>query len=236
MGTQEPKILFPVLGKPLLAHLVELLQPLVHQLVVVCAPSFDDRIRDTLDGICRMAHACVVQPTPQGMADAVLCAEKVVHHPNTLVIWGDQIAIRPQTLKQCQTLHEAHSDAVLTFPTTKKPNPYIRLVRNRRGRITAIEEAREGTLTEVEGENDCGVFCFRTGPLFRALHQYRFDPRCRGNKTQEYNLLPLIPLIDQGSGQVLTLPVDDPAEAQGINTKEEALAVERTLLRRQDAS
>ena len=232
LGFASAKIFYPILGKTLLNHLVTLLKTTVDQIVVVTARETRGAVEGELARLTTLPHACAVQPSAKGMADAVLCAEPYVHHDNTLVIWGDQITIRPETLRHAQKQHTANPKARATLPTFKRPHPYIRFVRNTQGLLTGVQEAREGTLKAESGESDCGVFCFQTGILFEALHQHQNNPACRGAQTGEYNLLPLIPLLETGAGDVQTFAVHDRDETQGLNTPEEAKQVEAILSRR----
>ena len=77
------------------------------------------------------------------------------------------------------------------------------------------------------GESDTGFFCFETAALRRLLDRLRAEGSV-GTATREFNLLPVIPLAAQRE-VVLTPRVMRLQETVGVNTREDAAAVEAFL-------
>jgi hypothetical protein len=114
--------------------------------------------------------------------------------------------------------HQSTVNARCTMPTFVRDNPYIHLQSDRTGRLVKVLQAREGDPMPETGESDCGLFCFDTAALFEALSAARDLPRMRGALTGEWNLLPLLELLDDGPGQLNCVRVDDVIQTVGINT------------------
>ncbi len=177
--------------------------------------------------------AIAIQPEPKGMADAVLCSRPAVKSDHCLVLWGDQILLRKETIAACVSLHEQRTDARLTFPTVEREQARTSvLIGIQKAALPEFTKRGKKPFRFHSGENDCGLFLFQTQALFDILNKNQDDPRYRGKRTSEYNLLPLIPLLDQSDGDVATLKIEDDAESIGINTQEEGRMVEALLKQR----
>ena len=50
-----------------------------------------------------------------------------------------------------------------------------------------------------------------------------------GTITSEFNLLPILPRFELGKDSVFTIRINDISETYGINTKEDALLIEKLL-------
>jgi bifunctional UDP-N-acetylglucosamine pyrophosphorylase / glucosamine-1-phosphate N-acetyltransferase len=229
LGSAQPKILYPILGRPILSWLVELLDPFCGSFVFVLSPSARASVEAVLLSFMEKPFSLAIQNEPRGMADAVLCSEPFVKTPSCLVLWGDQILLRKETVANAVARHEDRPGSPLTLPTVLREKPYIHFARDERGRITRVYQAREEKIPVLQGESDCGLFLFNTAALFKVLRQEEANPEYHGRETKEYNLLPLIPLWDKGKTGITTLRIEHRDESMGINTPEEARAVEELL-------
>ncbi len=221
LGFHQPKLLYPVLGKPLFEWCLDRLKPYCKRFVLILAPGVDRLVRPRLEELVPGDFSLVLQEKPLGMGHAVQQAQPVVHTPYSIVMWVDQIALSDRTLSACLTLAHAHPAAKLIFPTVHRAQPYIRFERDPEGRIRTVHQAREEDMPITEGENDCGIFFFRSKSLFRALTEAG-EAVLLGKKTREMNLLPVIPWLDQEPGDVITLRIRQAEESMGLNTDAEA--------------
>jgi bifunctional UDP-N-acetylglucosamine pyrophosphorylase / glucosamine-1-phosphate N-acetyltransferase len=228
LQSSMPKILYPVLGRPIASWLVELLQPVCQDVVFVLSPDGRPRIEPVLRALNNRI-LIAIQDEPRGMGDAVLQSEMFAKTRNVLVIWGDQIAFRTRSLLQCIVLHQSRANAILTMPTVIRSNPYINLVRDKNDVIIEVQQARENEIASDVGENDCGIFLFNRDALFRLLHESIGGEVLLGKKTKEFNLLQILPLCEQGRGSVMTMRLNDPSETLGINTVDDALLIVECL-------
>jgi bifunctional N-acetylglucosamine-1-phosphate-uridyltransferase/glucosamine-1-phosphate-acetyltransferase GlmU-like protein len=172
----------------------------------------------------------VTQKIATGMGDAVALALPAIETPLVTIVWGDQVALRRDSVEACLRLQQGPLAPDVTCPTVLRDRPYIHFERDTRGCITALRQAREGDSMPERGESDTGFFCFRTAVLVRLLGKLRASPRSTGNGTGEFNLLPVIPLA-ASQGVVLTPRLMSVEETVGINSPEDAAAVEEFLRR-----
>jgi bifunctional UDP-N-acetylglucosamine pyrophosphorylase/glucosamine-1-phosphate N-acetyltransferase len=230
LGSDLPKILYPIAGRPILSWLADALAPVCAQYVLVLSAA----ARPVVDPVAREMFGAnleiAIQDQPTGMADAVRIALRSTRTDFALVVWGDQVALRETTVLACAALHEARPNAALTFPTVLKRNPYIDIERDESGRIVRVRQAREGEIEREIGENDCGLFLFTARRLRAMLDS--IPGSGRGALTGETNLLQLLPAFESGPGSVASVRITDADEALGVNTPEDAAAAAKILTAR----
>ena len=231
LGYGLPKILYPILGQTVLQHLINLFHEFCSSFVVVASPNGGQAIQKEFESCCQSTDfRIVIQEEPKGMAHAIWQARCIVKTPNTLVVWGDQICLRNNTIFYTLAYHQNHAENILTFPTVMKKNPYIHFHRDNAGKILKVLQKRENEIKMEVGENDCGFFCFSTHSLFYLLKKSLSSRDALGSQTKEINLLQLFPQFENIAGQVNTLRIAHEEETLGINTIQEALTAE-TILR-----
>jgi bifunctional UDP-N-acetylglucosamine pyrophosphorylase / glucosamine-1-phosphate N-acetyltransferase len=231
LGFHRPKILYPVAGRLILEWLLDFLRPNCSALVFVLSPDGVADVAGELESRIPGRFQVVVQETPTGMGDSVALALPVVETPHVAIVWGDQVALRRDSVEACMRLQQGPLAPDLTCPTVLRDRPYIHFERDARGSITALRQAREGDPMPQRGESDTGFFCFRTAVLVRLLGQLRATVCATGNGTGEFNLLPVIPLAVR-HGLVLTPRLMSVEETIGLNCAEDAVALEEILRRR----
>jgi len=233
LGFHRPKILYPVAGRPILDWLLDFLSPNCSELVFVLSPDGAADVSSELARRLPGRYKVVIQETPTGMGDAVALALPVVRTPHTVVVWGDQVALRRWSVEACLRLQQGPLAPDMTCPTVMRDRPYIHFERNAQGRIAALLQAREGDVMPARGESDTGFFCFRTPVLVRLLEDLRRMP-ANGRGTGEFNFLPVIPMAAR-QGTVITPRLMSVEETVGVNSAEDAGGLEE-FLRRTHAS
>jgi bifunctional N-acetylglucosamine-1-phosphate-uridyltransferase/glucosamine-1-phosphate-acetyltransferase GlmU-like protein len=245
MGLAYPKTLFPIAGKPILGHILTASDGVVDTAMVVVSATGKVAVEEYLKTAGWNHARTAIQEKPIGMADAVSVGVRAYGDDQAcdyLVIWGDQVTVRRETLEKV-VAHHCSTGAWLTFPTSWRASPYIHIVRDANGRVCGVLEAREGDAMPSEGESDCGVFLVRGEVIKQGLSDLRtrtWDSRtqrfCRldgsPSHTGEFNFLPLIGLWALQGALVEALCVATPDETRGVNTVAEVVCVERSLLKR----
>lgn len=229
LGSDRPKILYPVGGRLLIEWLLDFLEPNCSRLIFVLSPAGVAEVRPELERLIPGRFEIVVQKVPLGMGDAVELALPAVRTPHLAIVWGDQVALRRTSVEACLRLHEGPLRAPVTCPTVFRANPYIHFDRDNDGRITGLRQAREGDAMPTEGESDTGFFCFETETLRRLLPAVRQDPLQAGRATGEFNFLPVIPFAARQGLDILSPGLMTLAETVGINSAGDAAAVETFL-------
>jgi bifunctional UDP-N-acetylglucosamine pyrophosphorylase/glucosamine-1-phosphate N-acetyltransferase len=232
LGFDQPKILFPIAGASILEWLIYLLKPVSRRFVFVLSPGgaapVEAAASRLLPGRCIIA----LQPEPRGMADAIRCGLPQVETKHTLIVWGDQVAVRPASLEFLMRLHQGIAQPAAVCPTLRRSRPYIHFERGESGCLVRILQAREGDSMPEQGESDSGVFLFRTEALRQYLPRLLDSDECIGKQTGELNFLPIFPMLDVEAGQLITAPIMSEAESVGVNSPADAAYLERHLLTR----
>jgi len=231
LGFHRPKILYPVAGRPILDWLLDFLEPNCSALVFVVSPDGVSDVTAELNRRIPGRFEVVIQKTPTGMGDAVALALPAVRTPYAAVVWGDQVALRRESVETCLALHQGPLQPDITCPTVLRANPYIHFERDEQGNLTGLRQAREGDAMPETGESDTGFFGFRTSRLAELLHTMRAEGRGSGGGTGEFNLLPVIPRAALAGGRVLTPRHMSVEETVGVNSAPDAKLVEEFLRR-----
>lgn len=229
LGFHLPKILFPVAGRPILDWLLDLLLPNCATAVFVLSPDGRADVEPALEQRAPGRYRIAIQETPTGMGDAIAVGLGAVDAPYAAVIWGDQVAIRPESADAILRLHQGPIEPHITVPTVLRKAPYIHFERDAAGRISRLLQAREGDAMPAEGESDAGFFCFQSGALRQLLADTRRDPNLFGARTKEFNLLPVIPYAAATGMRVLSPQLLRMEETVGINSVDDAARLEPYL-------
>lgn len=224
-----PKVLVPVLGRPMLDWLVELYEPWVERLIVIANPASRSLVSEHLSKLA-VPSTVMVQESPTGMLDAILVARPIVEASaaeQVWITWCDQIGVHPRTVETLAQLSDSSPSAAIVMPTCTREEPYIHLQRGLDGRIARVLHRREGDAMPTVGESDMGLFSLSKRAFVTDLYDYAAAAAI-GEGTGERNFLPFIPWVEPRGG-VVTFPCVEPQESTGVNTREELEFIEQYL-------
>jgi len=213
MYSHTPKILHTILGKPLIAFVVDLAHT-INSAAVVCVVSRNARdVRRILGQRVRYA----VQPIPRGTGDAALKGIAKTHHDNILILYGDVPLLQPTTLQTLMNHHRTHK-AALTFLTCTVANPfgYGRVLRYR-SKVQGIVEQGDATPQQQRiREINTGIYYGTKSLLVSALNSLTTN-----NRQKELYLTDVIRVFLKRRHKVIGLMIDSEDEIMGINSKAE---------------
>jgi bifunctional UDP-N-acetylglucosamine pyrophosphorylase / glucosamine-1-phosphate N-acetyltransferase len=220
MYSDLPKVLHPLGGRPLLAHVLEAARSLSPSQLCVVIGHGAERVRESL---AAPDIAWAVQEQQLGTGHAVMQALPQLRDEGTvLILYGDVPLIAPQTL---QALTEAASGGALALLTQQLENPrgYGRIVRDGSGRVTRIVEEKDASEPErAIREVNTGILAVARKRLDGWLSRLRND-----NAQGEYYLTDVIAMaVAEG----VEIAVRQPAaahESLGVNSKVELAYLER---------
>lgn len=224
-----PKLLYPVEGRPMLEHLLDMYSDFVDRFIVVVSPAAKARVAGVIGNGDRRID-WVEQAKPTGMLDAILAAQNPVRRQRpryVWITWCDQIAVTGRTIRGLALRTGPAALDAMVFPTLRQRPPYVHWVRDARGRITDVRQRREGDPMPDEGETDIGLFALRSDTYLEALPEFAASAR-RGPRTRERNFLPFVPWLSRRE-RISTFKAVDPIEAIGINTPADLRLVEDHL-------
>jgi len=217
MRSSLVKVLHPLNGMPMIAHVLDLCQRLGLKRTLAVIGHQADRVREAL---ADRPVEFVLQADQRGTAHAVLQAESALagFEGNILVLSGDVPLLSAALVERLVTTH-LEARAVATVVTTRLPNPagYGRVLRDRRGSFRAIVEEAEATSAQRRvTEINSGIYCFRAPRLFAALR------RVRPSAVKSELYLPeVLTVLQRAGGRIATVLAEDPREVLGINTRAE---------------
>jgi bifunctional UDP-N-acetylglucosamine pyrophosphorylase/glucosamine-1-phosphate N-acetyltransferase len=227
MKSRTPKVLHPVCGKAMVRYPVELLrQAGIGRIVVVVSPQNAQAVRDLLGSEVEYA----VQPMVLGTGDALERAADLLRGAadHLLVQGGDAPLVRLETV---QRLMAAHLDSgsqmtMLTASGVTAPD-FGRVVRDRRGRVTGIVEAKDWQGdAQAPAEVNAGVYCFAAPWVWETLERVEPSP------SRERYLTALVALASAAGAGVQALSTADPSEALGVNNRLQLAQVEAVARQR----
>ena len=217
-GLAYPKTLFPIQGRPILLHILELLLPYDAFPTVIVSPEGEPAIREFLAQHDRHAYL-VQQLVPRGMGDAVLRFEgsPVANSAeNILLIWGDVPFIQKVTIDALVDAHLKNGHD-FTFATRQVESAYTVVSRDGQGRIASVIETREtGINAAIAGERDIGLFIFRKQLVMNWL--MRDLPGKFGRTTGEHGFLYIIGHLAQAGFDVAALPIATELDLVSLNS------------------
>lgn len=226
MKSAVPKPLHNLCGKPVTRHVIDACLAAGARKVVVVVGHEAGRVKEGLGQDVSYA----LQREQLGTGHACAQAKRVVGKDAeyVLVVPGDTPAIRPDTLRNLCDRHVS-SAAVATVLTAVLPDggSYGRVVRRTDGSVERIVEARDASPKILEiGEINTSVYCFDAEALFKKLRLVKPE-----NDQEEYYLTDVIELLVTDGRAVSALPVEDPREVLGINTRVELAESAKYLCR-----
>jgi bifunctional UDP-N-acetylglucosamine pyrophosphorylase/glucosamine-1-phosphate N-acetyltransferase len=231
MKSARAKVLHPVLGVPLVEHVVRAVQALQPDPLVLVVGHQADEVEAAFAG---RGVAFTRQDPPLGTGHAVLAAREryAAHADRTLlVVNGDVPLLRSETLAALLETHRrAGAAATLLTAVLDEPAAYGRVVRDPQGAVRAVVEARDATSEELAvREINAGIYAFDVPALVEALRELR--PQ---NAQGELYLTDVIRLLRAAGRPVAAVVSADPREALGVNTVSELGEAARLLRRRRN--
>ena len=228
MKSDLPKVLFPVLGRPMIEYVLDALHAAgVGRVVVVVGYRADD-VKHALAG--RPQLEFVLQAERLGTGHAVKMAQPRLtdHDGPVVIVAGDSPMIQATSVKSLL----AHFDETLPaclLGTLHKDNPQGlgRIVRDAAGGFLGIVEEKDATeeqrkITEV----NMSTYVFSCPDLLVALDQLKND-----NRQGEYYLTDCPAILKQQGKLVEAHAILQPCEALSINTIDELGLVEAEMQR-----
>ena len=227
MRSDLPKVLHPLAGRPLLAHVLDTARALSPRKTIVVHGHGAERVRAAF---------------PQGDLDWVLQAEqlgtghavqqaipKVDAKSTVVILYGDVPLVSAENLK---CLVDAAGDGVAVMTTElAEPKGYGRIVRQPSGRVERIVEDKDASEKErAIREINAGFMALSASRLAGWLKKI-------GNRNAqgEYYLTDVVTLAVSEGVPVHAVKIADPDEVAGVNSKRELAALERAYQRRQAA-
>ncbi|MCC6868765.1 MAG: bifunctional UDP-N-acetylglucosamine diphosphorylase/glucosamine-1-phosphate N-acetyltransferase GlmU [Burkholderiales bacterium] len=225
MRSTLPKVLHPLAGQPLVAHVLAAVRALAPRTIAVVVGAGADNVRDALAGD---ALVFAVQDPPRGTGDATRVGlDALAPDGVTLVTIGDIPLAPVEALSRVVAAAAQGQLAVLTARVSD-PSGLGRIVRDDTGCVRAIVEERDATDVERRiDEINTGVLAAPTTLLREWVSRLRPD-----NAQGEYYLTDIVALACADGVPVVAELALDERDVAGINDRAQLAAVERIVQQR----
>ncbi len=224
----SPKVLHPLCGRPLIAHILETLRDLhrTSKLGTVCLVVPPGKaVEKALAGTkypFKLTFAVQAEPGGTGHATQV-GLRKLAKTGDVLVLGGDAPLVRTESLRQLvESRRNAKASGSVLTARFDEPPPYGRILRTE-GTLTGIVEARDATPEQlaIKEINTC-VYDFDAEALARVLPKLKTD-----NAQGERYLTDAIGLL-VGAGHAITSVEGHADDVMGTNTRAELAQITKT--------
>ncbi|MCC6350791.1 MAG: NTP transferase domain-containing protein [Candidatus Eisenbacteria bacterium] len=216
MNSDLAKVLHPMAGRPLLAHVVATLDELGVARKVVVIGHQREAVRAAFAGRADLEWAVQAEQRGTGHACRMAAPALAGFTGTLLVVCGDTPLLTAETLHALLGRH-AESGASVTVLSMRLPDPtgYGRIVRTPDGAgIERIVEEKDASAAErALDEVNSGIYAFRYGSLAGVLNGLTAE-----NSQGEYYLTDTVALLRARGERAAVVCAPDARELLGINT------------------
>ena len=219
MRSGLPKVLHPLAGRPLLAHVLDTARALKARRIVVVHGHGAEAVRAAFpdSGI-----AWALQSEQLGTGHAVQQAMPHLEASgDVLVLYGDVPLVREATLRRL--LEAAREGLAVLTAELGDPAGYGRVLRDQAGRVARIVEHKDASPSErAVREVNAGFYALSAPRLAGWLKKIT-----NRNAQKEYYLTDIVALAVAEDVPVIGVRAEDEWEVAGVNSKRELAALER---------
>ena len=225
MRSALPKVLHPLGGRPLLAHVLDAARALHARKTIVVHGHGAEAVRAAF---ADAGVQWVLQAEQLGTGHAV---QQALPHlggdGEVLILYADVPLVRVANLERL--VHSAGGGVAVMTTEIADPRGYGRIVRNGSGRVERIVEEKDATPDErAIREINAGLMALDARRLAGWLGQIG-----NRNAQKEYYLTDVVTLAVNDGVPVSAVKVSDASEVAGVNSKRELAALERAFQLRQ---
>ncbi|MFJ3260784.1 bifunctional UDP-N-acetylglucosamine diphosphorylase/glucosamine-1-phosphate N-acetyltransferase GlmU [Pseudomonas sp. NPDC086581] len=224
MRSALPKVLHPVAGKPMLAHVIDIARGLSPTRIHVVIGHGADLVRERLQAD---DLNFVIQEQQLGTGHAVTQAAPFLSADNVLILYGDVPLIEQPTLERLMAQATPEQLALLTVEL-EDPTGYGRIIRDGAGEVQAIVEQKDATAEQrAIREGNTGILAAPRERLLGWLSRLS-----NSNAQGEYYLTDVIAMAVGDGLRVATAQPQVAMETQGANDRLQLSELERFFQQR----
>ena len=213
MVSDLPKVLHPILGKPMLWYPLQAAVQVSQTRPVVIVGYAAQQVSDAFGEQAEY----VVQSEQLGTGNAVLQARPALEGRSDMVVVmaGDMPLLSGDTLQRLVSAQQTHTGPfTMLTATSGSARGFGRILRAPDGSVRAIVEEAQATPEQQKiQELNVGLYCFESTWLWEALTQIKISPK------GEYYVTDLVEIAVQAGLPVQTITLEDQAEMIGINNR-----------------
>jgi bifunctional UDP-N-acetylglucosamine pyrophosphorylase/glucosamine-1-phosphate N-acetyltransferase len=226
MKSNLPKVLHPLLGRPLIFYALDALQEATGSRPVAVIGYGAEVIRQVVGDRAEY----VVQEPLLGTGHAVQQTDNALRNKSeaVLVMTADMPLLTAVTLQRLVDAQQENPGPITMLTViAADPRGFGRVVRGQDGKVLKIVEEAQATQEQLAiRELNASVYCFNARWLWDNLSRLPLSPK------GEYYLTDLVGIAVQDGLSVQAISSDDPDEMIGINTRVHLAEAEAILRQR----
>ena len=221
MRSKLPKVLHPILGRPILGHVINAAWQLEPKNILVVTGSGREQVESWLSQN-QPAVFKVEQASRNGTGHAVRIAlENHAAKSNdekVMVLYGDTPLLTGAALRVLWEAHEkSNADATVLTAEVQNPTGYGRIIRDKSSGVTGIVEEKDATAEQKAiAEINSGIYVFNRAQLESALAKITTN-----NAQGEEYLTDVIKILHGDGKKVIGVKVVDEREILGVNDRKQ---------------
>ena len=226
MRSKLPKVIHPIVGKPMVWHAIKAVQGLTDLPPVLVVGYRADIVKSAVGEDVSYA----IQEEQLGTGHAVASAKSALEGKadTILVTFADMPLLRQESIAELIALHRrSGSPVTMTSFHGDEAQGFGRVIRNADSHVTAIVEEAVATEEQLAvREYNLSAYCFDADWLWQALKRIPISPK------GEYYLTDVVALAVEDGYSVNCLLLQDPEEAIGPNDRVQLAAAEKVMRQR----
>jgi len=226
MKSEYPKVATPLMGKPLIVHVIESLKKAKITDVIVVVGYKQEVVKEILNDYSFISYA--VQTEQLGTGHAVLSAEGSLKNfqGNILVCCGDVPMISSKSFINLIEFHNKNqSYATVLSAMFENPKGYGRLIRDTEKKLLEIVEEKDANEEQKSiKEINTGTYIFHSPSVFENLKSVG-----RTNAQNEYYLPDLIKIYNSLNQKTDAMILENSLESSGVNSPEDLSFIESLI-------
>ena len=226
----KAKVMYEVLGKPMLHYVVELAKQLSADRIIAIV----GYQRETIIQYLQIAHSEVeiaIQAEQLGTGHAIMQTESLLigYDCDLVVLSGDVPLLRFESMQKLIVRHcQTKADATVLTADFPDPTGYGRMIRGSTGEVLKIVEQKDATEDERKvQEINSGIYVFDGRKLFESIKH--ITPK---NAQNEYYLTDVFAYFQKRSWNVQAEKTSSIEEIMGVNTVDQLETVRSVLSQR----
>ncbi|MCX7994538.1 MAG: NTP transferase domain-containing protein [candidate division WOR-3 bacterium] len=212
MHSSIPKILYKILGKPMIQYVVELAKSLNCPEIIVVTGKNVKVVKRILGNDLKYA----IQETPLGTGDATKKGIVYATRPELLILYGDVPLLKKETVnKMIENHHRKSADLSVLTCEIDNPAGYGRIIRDKGGKLLRIVEHVDASVEQLKiKEINTGIYFGARNLISDALALVRNE-----NQQKEFYLTDIIHYLIEKNKKVIPFKIENEEEILGVNTK-----------------
>jgi bifunctional UDP-N-acetylglucosamine pyrophosphorylase/glucosamine-1-phosphate N-acetyltransferase len=222
MNSRLPKVLQPLAGKPLLAHVLAQAARVEADRIITVYGHGGDSVKTAFNSCSHQHIEWVEQAEQKGTGHAVAVTLPVLPTSGqSLILYGDVPLVRAETLRHL--LDAAKGGLAMITLKLDNPTGYGRIVRDSKDRITRIVEQKDASPKELTiTEINTGIYAVDNARLHRWL------PNLSNSNAQgEYYLTDIVAMAAADGVEIGSIEPAYAFEVEGVNDRLQLSNLER---------